>query len=223
MQRHNPGPFAWPPLAGLAHHGLLIAASVADDTSTALVHGWRAFQLVGDDPGRQADLLGTLGAVGCAAGYYDAAVGAYLGAARRSTAARVRLPALAGAAVCAAHLGDLDRLDALTHAIERDLDRDVLPFERAQALALLADAWAARSNVSRARSYAERALAIADPAGFHEIVAEAEDVLGAARDGAPRRVDQRPVGAPAREVLRVLEHLDHVDANDASRIPALTC
>lgn len=196
-------------LAGLAHHGLLIAASVAGDVSTALVHGWTAYELVGDDPSRQADLLGTLGAVGSAAGYYDAAIGAYLGAARRSPATRVRLPALAGAALCAAYLDDPDRLTAITRAVDGDLAQDVLPFERAQALVLLAQAWGTRGPGdadARARHYAQQALAIARAGGYHELVLEVE-AIGSVPHAAPAASPRR-VQAPARQVLRVLAHLD---------------
>lgn len=196
-------------LAGLAHHGLLIAASVAGDVSTALVHGWTAYELVGDDPSRQADLLGTLGAVGSAAGHYEAAIGAYLGAARRSPAARVRLPALAGAALCAAYLDDPGRLAAITRAVEGNLAHDALPFERAQALALLAQAWRTRGPgeaATRARGYAQQALEIARAGEYHELVLELEGT-GAIPPTAPAANSCR-VQAPARQVLHVLAHLD---------------
>lgn len=193
-------------LQGMAHHGLLIAAGVAGDFDTALRHGWAAFRLAGDDAGRQAELLFNVAAASSDAGYDAAALQGYLAAAARLTAPRLRLPALAGAAVSAARLGDAERLAAITDDIGRELARDALPYERAQALALLAEAWAAVEPAGGGQPYRDRALALARAHAFHEIVHRTERLAPAAT-----RVDRpsvpRPVSRPTRRVIAALEAL----------------
>jgi tetratricopeptide (TPR) repeat protein len=202
-----------PELEGLAHHGLLIAASVGGDFDAALVHGWAAFELMRGYPDREADILGELAAVSSDAGHYAAALHAYLGAAARSISPRVRLPALSGAALCAARLDDDAGLRRLTDVVDAELGRAALPYERAQALLLLAEAWGAAAERSardpvlgpegvstsahvrtRATGYRARALEAARTHEFHELVFRAEALAdvgvdadvgrGSARDSA---------------------------------------
>lgn len=213
-------------LAGLAHHGLLTAASVAGDAHTALVHGWRAYELLRDDPSRQADLLATLGAAGHDAGYYGAAIGAYVGAARRAPVPRVRLPALAGAAVCAARLGDAPRVAELTRDVEADLASAARPYERAQALTLLAEAWAVHDPATHGEPYLTRALQLAQTYGFHELALQAEQAGAGASPPAtsgPPIDERRAAPAPVRRVLRELEHLDGGDIAGPAHVAASGC
>jgi len=193
-----------PALAGLAHHGLLIAAATARDFDTALQHGWAALQLVGDEAG-QADLLVSLAAVSSDAGFEAAALRAYLRAAARSRATRLRLPALGGAAVSAARLGHAPLLARITRAVERELARADLPYERAQALTLLAQAWATHAPATAGEPYRSRALTLADAGGFHELAHQ-----GAASSGPGVRVQRA-----TRTVVRALEQLEPAPADDA--------
>jgi hypothetical protein len=194
-------------LASMAHHGLLIAAGVAGDVDTALQHGWAAWQLAGDDMERQADLLGTLAAAASDAGYDAAALRAYLGVAARSPMARRRLPALGGAAFSAARLGDRAQLEAITHELEHTLAREALPYERAQALTLLAEGWALVEPETRGEPYASRARTLAAN-GYHELMHRLETLA------AQRSPEQRPTASPSaarratRAVVRALEGLD---------------
>jgi hypothetical protein len=191
----------------------LIAAGVAGDFDTALKHGWAALQQAERVPARQAELLGTLAALSSDAGYDSAALRAYLAAARRSTVARVRLPALGGAAVSAARLGDARQLEVLTRAVEHELERESLPYERAQALALLAQAWATHAAETEGEPYRSRALALAEAHGFHELSHPGTaGGIPASRAAMPRAASSAP--AATRTVLRALESLDDTWADE---------
>jgi hypothetical protein len=199
-------------LASMAHHGLLIAASVAGDVDTALQHGWAAWQLAGDDVERQADLLATLAAAASDAGYDAAALRAYLGAAARSPMARLRLPALGGAALSAARVGDRGQLEAITRDLEHTLAREALPYERAQALTLLAEGWALAEPTTRGEPFASRARSLAVN-GYHELLHQLDALATPARPAPPDagRAPTLPTTAAPRAtrvVVRALEALD---------------
>lgn len=234
-------------LVGLAHHGLLIAAGAAGDVATALRHGWMAYQWTSGAPERQADVLANLGAVSSAAGYYHAGLRAYLGAASRSPLSRVRLPAFGGAAVCAARLRDRAQLDAATKAVTAELTRTPLPYERSQALLLLAEAWADYEPSGAGEPYRAQARELAEAYGFHEFAiraaalarvasrvrrgperdAEAEQESAASRDGeagwlAAAR-SEPPDWTPAERARHrrggVLRALERLDAERVSDSP----
>jgi tetratricopeptide (TPR) repeat protein len=206
-------------LQAMAHHGLLIGAGVAGDFDTALQHGWAAFELAAGDVERQAELLFNVAAASSDAGFDAAALQGYLAAASRLTSPRLRLPALAGAALSAARVGDAVRLRAITDDLHQYLSSSALSYERAQALALLADAWATHQPESGGEPYREQALALARAHGYHEIVHQAESVA-TPRAAAPRA--PQSVAPPTRRVLDALEALPdrHAWAGAAGELPA---
>jgi hypothetical protein len=126
-----------------AHHGLLVAALAARDVETALAHGWAAFRETAPDaPDDRAEMLLNLGEVGRQAGEYRASLGACLTALELTDAPRLRLPALGGAAVAAARLGEAGLLRFVAREVERAVRRSGQPFENARALAAVAEAYA---------------------------------------------------------------------------------
>jgi tetratricopeptide (TPR) repeat protein len=164
-----------------AHHGMLIVSGASGDHARALVHGWEAFQRSQGDATKEAEILGNLGAVCTLLEAHEAGAGAYGAAASRTASTRVRLPALAGLAVCLAHLGDVEGLETVTAHLERLLVDESLPYERATALTRLGEAWGVLSAQPRAVGYAERGLALAREYAFHELTFEADAVLSGAR------------------------------------------
>lgn len=200
-------------LAGLAHHGLAIAASTAGDAETALRHGWDALERFEGDVGRQGDVLAMLAGVAAEAGYFRPALHAYLAAAERSPTLRVRLPVLSGAAICAAHLGDGARLSAITEALAPGIARDAFPYERAQALLLLAEAWALYRPDTCGEPYRTQAADLAAQHNYHEVALAAEQLERAAQGKAQRaprgaRIAGSDARASTRRVLAALADLD---------------
>jgi hypothetical protein len=196
-----------PGLRGVAHHGLLIAAAKAGDFETALQHGWAAIELAGDDAARVAELLVNVAAVSSDAGFDASALRGYVAAAARATAPRIRLPALAGAALSAARLGDEARVRALTDELRPALASAALPYERADALVLLAEAWATLAPASGGQPFARRARALADAYGFHELAHRANETgMRAARARAATGA-ARALSRPTRRVLAALASL----------------
>ena len=158
------------------------AAEAAGDYDRALRHGWAALGLASGDPAREAELLVNLASVCGLAGSPTAAIHAYLTAAHRVAEPRVRVPALAGAAVDAATLGDMRLLRALTAVLRPELAVTGLPYETARGWMLLARAWAAATRRGDVRGEEEvwsgeftaAARAVAEQHGFHELVHELE-------------------------------------------------
>lgn len=196
-----------PGLRGVAHHGLLIAAAKAGDFETALQHGWAAIELAGDDTARVAELLVNVAAVSSDAGADASALRGYLAAAARATAPRVRLPALAGAALSAARLGDAARVRALTEELGPALASEALPYERADALVLLAEAWATLAPANGGQPFARRARALAEVFGFHELAHRADEAGARAARARAASTAARALSRPTRRVLAALASL----------------
>lgn len=209
------------PLLGHVHQGLMTMASVAQDFDKALIHGWRALRRAADDPLREAEILGTLGAVASDAGQHAAALAAYRRAAQATDVVRVRLPALGGAAQSAAWLGQRSLLVDLTAEIMREPGSDAFPYERAQALTLLARAWRRLSPETNGEPYRAEADALVRRHGYHELAAmlegsevtlDATSNLDPARrttwTAPPADVALRPL---ARRVVAALRRMDRQD------------
>jgi tetratricopeptide (TPR) repeat protein len=156
-------------VVGMAHHGLLISAASAGDIESALVHGWAAFQRIGPDRERQADILINLAQLSADAGYPESALIGNLAALKRSESPRLRLPALAGAVTAAARLGDSTKLDELARMIDVETQAVTMPYETAQALSALATALCAVGQATAATTHRDRAREIARSFGFSEL------------------------------------------------------
>jgi tetratricopeptide (TPR) repeat protein len=195
-------------LTGLAHEGLMISAAVAEDFDGALRHGWSAFAHAAGAPAREADVLTNLGTLCLDIGQDAAALGAFLAAAERASGPRTATHARAGAAVASARVGDRATLERLTEAVVRTTGPDAPPYEAAQHLLTLSDAWEAAGEPARADALRARGLAIARPRAFAELVHRyaARPAATAPSADAPR-AGATALSSGARRVVRRLSAL----------------
>jgi hypothetical protein len=193
-------------LEGMAHQGLTITAAVAGDFDAALIHGWSAFCHAAGEKTREAESLTNLAQLCLESGFNDAALRGFLSGISRTSALRVRLSALGGAALAAARLDDRSTLQIVATEIELSVERSALPYENAQALYHLSSAYAALGEDDRCDRYRERCREIAQTRGFHELVhaTEREVLVAAASTRAPRR----ELAEPSRHVVANLEQFN---------------
>lgn len=189
----------WPDLVAAAHQGLLSGAVAARDSSAALHHGWEALRGVGDQPPQRARLLANLGEACALAGEWEGALRAYAAASAASPLARVRLPALGGAAVAAARLGRRAVLDRVAGEAEREIARSQQPYENALTLVELAEAYHLLGDSARGEAYRATAAELARAGGYHEVRHRVESLLAPPRGG---------LTATGRGVVRSLEALE---------------
>ena len=191
-----------PEPALFAHQGLMAVAAEAREFSAALQHGWAALELAAAVPAREAEILANLASVCADSGQDAAAVRGYLRAAERAPSDRVRLPALAWAAVSAARLGDRDTTSRCTGAVERGLSATGLPYETAQLCLALARAWTILGAGDAAERFVRRALPLAREFGLHQLEFELEGVAALAPAAPPA-----PLTPRARRVVLALAAL----------------
>ena len=171
-----------------AHQGLTIITGVTRDFDAGLEHGWAAFRLSDGDVTKESESLTNLAQLCLDAGYPAAALRSFLSALSRTSVLRVRLSALAGAALAAGQTGDQLRLKRLTDEIQQTVERSALPFENAHALQALAAAHTACGDAFTAERFRQETLRIARAKGFHEleITSERLEIARAAKTPAPR-------------------------------------
>jgi tetratricopeptide (TPR) repeat protein len=171
-----------------AHQGLTIITGVTRDFDAGLEHGWAAFRLSDGDVTKESESLTNLAQLCLDAGYPAAALRSFLSALSRTSVLRVRLSALAGAALAAGQTGDQLRLRRLTDEIQQTVERSALPFENAHALQALAAAHTACGDEFTAERFRQETLRIARAKGFHEleITSERLEIARAAKTPAPR-------------------------------------
>jgi tetratricopeptide (TPR) repeat protein len=199
------------PLRADAHQGLMLAARAAGDLSAALTHGWSAFEAMGSDPERQAEILLNLSSLARSAGANDAALRGYLITLGRTTVGRLRLASLRGAALVAARIGQIALAERLSVEAEAEVGHSGQLYDAALSLLDLADAQleiaqyvraaalpetAGHAARDRARGLVARGRAIAATHGFHELGfrADALDVR-LAHPESHTRIDQEDRGA----------------------------
>jgi tetratricopeptide (TPR) repeat protein len=152
-----------------AHQGLTIIYGVARDFDQALSHGWAAFRLSYGDPTRETESLTNLAQVCLDAGYAQAALRAFMSALSRTSVLRVRLSAMAGAALAAGKAGNRPLLEKLALEITDTVSRSALPYDNADALRHLAAGVSAMGDEVGAERYRQQCLKIARAHGFHEL------------------------------------------------------
>jgi tetratricopeptide (TPR) repeat protein len=196
-------------LTGLAHQGLLIAAAVARDFDTALVHGWAALAQVAGEPTKEAPVLSNLATVCLDAHEDEAALRGYQAAAVRTRDVRTWLSATSGAAAAAGRLGRRDLVDAYAAAVERALASEDTPYERAWHLLTLSDAYRDLGVAERSAAYWERGIALARAHGFAELEHEYAEPRVATSVATPPAVvpAATPIGAGGRRVVRAISAL----------------
>ena len=199
-------------LAGLAHQGLLIAAAVAGDIDTALVHGWAALQHAEGNEEKQMEMLINLAQLARDAGYPAAALRGFLSALTRTTIPRLRLSAVGGALVAAAEVGERALVERLRLIAERDASRSLLPYESAQATRAISVALRTIGDVAGAETYRLRARTLAKKGGFFELVVATEPVAEAAPARRPRQLQASSA--------YVIDSLEHMPADEAELVGA---
>ena len=161
-------------VVGLSHHGLMIVTAEAGEFDVALRHGWRALSAARTQHAREAEMMANLAELCVRAGYDTAALGGFRAALARTSAPRIRLPALAGIAEAAARLRDAARVETAARTIEAEASH-VFPYETARAWLSVARARRTLGETMAADEAAERAAAIARAHGFFEVTHRIEE------------------------------------------------
>jgi hypothetical protein len=151
----------------------MIVTAEAGDFDTALRHGWRALSAARTQHTREAEMMANLAAA-ASAGYDAAALGGFAAALARTSAPRIRLPALAGIADAAARLGDASRMETAAQATEAETSQ-VFPYETARAWLSVARARRTLGDTRAADAAAESAAVIARAHGFFEVTHRIEE------------------------------------------------
>ena len=197
-----------PDLSRNAHHGCLIAASKREAFDEALQHGWLAFRYSAGDAQLEAEALSNLGAVMMQARAYRPALAAFDAALRRNPPARLAIPALGGAMLMSARLGDANRarrhyLDLARYATASDHRYEVTDtlIDAAAALFLIGD-------VREAERVRARALELAKEGKFHELEFRAMRVAEESRQRTPAAAEL------SGETRTICEQVEQLDANE---------
>ena len=191
-----------------AHHGCLITAGKREAFDVALRHGWLAFRYSVGDPLLESEALSNLGAVMLQARAYRPARAAFEAALRRNPPARLAIPALGGAILTAAQLGDAAhvrrRYEALTsYASASDHTYEVTDalIDAATALFLIGDA-------AESERVQLRAVELARQGRFHELEFRAERARGESNRQVPSTI------ALSRETRSICEEVEQLETTE---------
>jgi tetratricopeptide (TPR) repeat protein len=208
-------------LIGLAHRGLMVIEASANDFDASIQHAAEALRRAPARVTSQAELLGNIAGVAAAVGHHEAALAAYMAAARLDAALRVMLACLGGAAVSAAHLDRRNVLRELDRRIVSQIESGAPPYESGQVLLDLAGAYEVCSD-PRAVTCARRVRELATEHQFFEMQYAADELLarvaGASSSAPPPA--HPPVSESSRAVLDSIARLAEDDCDD--RLVALT-
>ena len=191
-----------------AHHGSLIAAAKRDAFDDALRHGWLAFRYSVGDAQLEAEALSNLGGVMLQARAYRPAAAAFDATLRRDPPARLAIPALGGAIVTAARLGDVERARRRYAELARYAAASDHQWEVTDALIEAATALFLLGDIAEAERVRARALALANEGKFHELEFRAERVANESPQQAPITVEM------SRETRTICEQVEQLDANE---------
>jgi tetratricopeptide (TPR) repeat protein len=197
-----------PDLSRNAHHGCLIAASKREAFDDALQHGWLAFRYSVGDAQLEAEALSNLGAVMLEARVYRPALAAFEAALRREPPARLAIPALGGAMVTSARLGNAGgtrrhyaALTVYASASDHRYELTDTLIDAATALFLIGD-------VAEAERVRVRALELASAGKFHELEFRAARVAEEAGHAS------LAAAVLSRETRTICERIEQLDATE---------
>jgi len=191
-----------------AHHGSLIAAAKREAFDDALRHGWLAFRYSIGDAQLEAEALSNLGGVMMQAHVYRPAQAAFEAAIRRNPPARLVIPALGGAMLTSARLGDAQRARERYAALTRYAAASDLRWEVADSLIDAAIALYLIGDAAESERVRLRALDLAREGKFHELEFRAERVPGESEREAPSTV------ALSSETRSICEQLEQLETNE---------
>jgi tetratricopeptide (TPR) repeat protein len=200
-------------LVRLANHGLMICHAIAKNFDRALQHGWTAYTLSVGQDAEEVEALSNLAQLSLDAGYPAAALRGYAAVVGRTTSARVALASLGGVAMAAAHSGDLAVLERAGSAIESRVAVSALPYENAQALCQLAEAYSLVGLPESSEKYRAAARKLAKSRGFFEILHKTDSEQVAKPVPIPVRVSTS-LSAPSQDVLASMVELELGEAAD---------
>jgi hypothetical protein len=199
-------------LAATAHNSLAIAAGVAGDYDTALVHGWVAYELARGGGGTaETEALINLSEAALRAGYPEASLQALRSVLSRAEVPRLQLPAAAAAAHAAALLGDAQQVSRLAAYIDDLVAQPTLPYDAAQALFSLWLAYSILAAHEEAEAVRVRVYDLATRHGFTELAHKTEP--------RPRLVTGRTDSGVTRQKLQeasdlVIQSMGRLDADE---------
>jgi tetratricopeptide (TPR) repeat protein len=187
-------------LIAKSHHGMMLAAAAAKRFDEALLHAWAAFRDIRGDTVREGEALLNVAQAAFDLGHSDVALHTFATALARTLPRRLELPALGGAALAAASIGDGDTLSRIVRRTEQVVGGDDLQYDAVSALAEIAKAYAL---IGHPEAEARRLAALkgATRAGFHEISFALELVR-------PKTAERRSTALASDTVRQVLEDAD---------------
>jgi len=187
-------------LIAMAHHGMMLAAASAKRFDEALLHAWAAFRDIRGDTVREGEALLNVAQAAFDLGHPDVALHIFATALARRLPKRLELPALGGAAMAAASIGDGDTLQRVVRRTEQVVGGDDFKYDAVAALAEIAKA-CALIGAPDAEARRLAALQAATRAGFHEIAFGLELVR-------PKTAERRSTALASDTVRQVLEDAD---------------
>jgi tetratricopeptide (TPR) repeat protein len=196
-----------------AHHGSLIAAAKREAYDDALRHGWLAFRYSVGDAQLEAEALSNLGGVMMQARIYRPALAAFDAAIRRGPPARLVIPALGGAMLMSARLGDATRARERYATLTRYTTASDLKWEVADSLIDVATALFLIGDAAESERVRLRALELAREGKFHELEFRAERVPGESDREAPSAV---PLSGSTRSICEQVEQLETTELLELS-------
>ena len=204
-------------LMRLAHQGLTICHTLAEDYDRALQHGWATLQLADGEPAREVEALANLAHICLVAGYPVAALRGYAAILGRAVSPRVILGALGGAAIAAAQAGEAAVLARAGAEINARVSTSGLPYENAQSLYSLATAFATVGDQKRRDEALAQCRKLAKARGFFELLYKTD----------PAELERAAQQPPAstrltRSSQHVVASLNDFDVGEAGEILALT-
>ena len=191
-----------------AHHGSLIAAAKREAFDDALRHGWLAFRYSVGDAQLEAEALSNLGGVMMQARVYRPALAAFDAAIRRDPPARIIIPALGGAVLMSARLGDAARARERYRMLARYAATSDLRWEVSDSLIDAATALYLIGDAAEAERVRLRALDLAREGKFHELEFRAEHM--------PRESDRDAPGAVSlsSETHSICEQVEQLETTE---------
>jgi tetratricopeptide (TPR) repeat protein len=157
-----------------AHLGIMISAGQRGDFDTALVHGWAVYRASEGRPMEEGEILQSFGQLMSMAGYFDEARAAFGAVVARALPARILIPALGGLSLAAAQTGRSATVRWVANQLTLLDDSGTPRYVTALALLECSDALARIGQPVPARELRERARAIAEQHGFHEVTTRVE-------------------------------------------------
>jgi tetratricopeptide (TPR) repeat protein len=201
----------------LSHQGLTICFAIGKDFDRALQHGWATYELSRGDAAKESESLTNLAQLSLDAGFPRAALRGFAAVLGRTDSLRVALSVLGGAALAAAHSGEGQVLERISEEADRRVLQSALPYENAQALYHLAQAFAVVGAVERSDAYLARTRRLAKARGFFELLHKSERqqlTRAAAKAASPHELSSNS--------QQVVASLTSIDVGNAAAVLALS-